>query len=77
MRQKILLASIAIALAGCKTDKSALVGIYSNGMSEFRASSVFLSSSGYGIFAAGVGGVPGSWDVLHEGGNCYVHLHWA
>lgn len=77
MRHKILLASIAIALAGCKTDKSALVGIYSNGMSEFRASSVFLSSSGYGIFAAGVGGVPGSWDVIQEGGNCYVHMHWA
>ena len=77
MRHKILLASIALALAGCKTDKSALVGIYSNGMSEFRASSVFLSSSGYGIFAAGVGGVPGSWDVIQEGGNCYVHMHWA
>ena len=46
MRHKILWVSIALALAGCKTDKSALVGIYSNGMSEFRASSVFLSSSG-------------------------------
>lgn len=77
MKLKFINVIAAIALAGCETDKSALVGIYSNGMGEFSASSVFLSSSGYGIFMAGVGGVPGSWDVLDAGGNCYVHMHWA
>ena len=29
MRYKLFLASVAIALAGCHTDKSVLVGIYS------------------------------------------------
>ena len=77
MKLKFLQVIAAIAVAGCETDKSALVGIYSNGMGEFSASSVFLSSSGYGIFMAGVGGVPGSWDVLHAEGKCYVHMHWA
>ena len=53
MRHKIFLASVAIALAGCEMDKSALVGVYSNGMSEFSSSSVILSSSGYGMFMVG------------------------
>lgn len=77
MRYKLFLASIAIALAGCHTDKSALVGIYSNGMSQFSSASVILSQSGYGIFMSGVGGVLGSWEVLNSEGQNYVHMHCA
>ena len=77
MRYEILLASVAVALAGCGTNKSALVGVYSNGMDELSCSSVVLSSSGYGLVTAGVGGVFGSWEVLHSGGNKYVHMHWV
>ena len=75
MRYKLFLVSVAIALAGCHTDKSALVGVYSNGMREFSSSSVILSQSGYGIFMAGVGGVLGSWDELNSEGKSYVHMH--
>ncbi|MBR1920429.1 MAG: hypothetical protein IJ829_00335 [Kiritimatiellae bacterium] len=77
MRHEILLASVALALAGCETDKSALVGVYSNGMSEFSRSSVVLSSSGYGIFTGGIVGALGSWDVLHANGTHYLHMRCA
>ena len=76
-RHMIFLASVAIAIAGCATGKSALIGVYSNGMSELRESSIVLSSSGYGMFLIAVGGVAGPWDVLHSKGSRYVHMHWV
>ena len=77
MRHAIIMASIAIALAGCKTNQSALVGIYDNGMEGFKSSSMILSSCGYGAVMTSVSGMLGPWNVINSEGNSYVHMHWT
>lgn len=63
--------------AGCTNPRHRVAGVYSNGRSEFSASSVILSHDGYCLFSGGVGGACGSWEVV-SGEVCdFVHLRLA
>lgn len=59
---KGIAAIVLLLTVGCTNSRQRISGVYSNGRSEFSASSVVLSHDGYCLFSGGVGGACGSWD---------------
>lgn len=70
-------AACLLLAAGCTNPRNRVAGVYSNGRSEFSASSIVLSCEGYCLFSGGVGGALGSWEVVSRDGCDFVHLRLA
>ncbi|MGN0846787.1 MAG: hypothetical protein ACI4RA_05320 [Kiritimatiellia bacterium] len=74
---KGIAAIVLLLTVGCTNSRQRISGVYSNGRSEFSASSVVLSHDGYCLFSGGVGGACGSWEVVSGKGCDFVHLRLA